>query len=373
MNQFALSRALYIIAGVAWLAMLWPYPVTLFMAASLACLSLPLYRRLHVRAARWRRQLRSKGLNTKWIRFIFGCTYHFPLLAYLSIIISCMVVPLVLLVVLVSPQAMAGIARLRELRANNFEMPPSFQQYIDDIRGFIKDNPPLDKIINDFVSNFDNLMSDAASILVSRSFGFVGSTMTMFWLLFLFLTLSVLMIVYSELLKKICCRILNVPAALIHRFTNAVYRALKAILLGIVLVALIQGILCGIGFAVAGVGSPAFWGLLATMAAPIPMLGTALVWFPLCISLWFTGNTFAAVGLAIWGTVFVAGSDNILRPFFLRQGIKASFFVLILAILCGLSVFGAVGLILGPVLLAVAMQAYEEANHYYGLPGGCKP
>lgn len=95
------------------------------------------------------------------------------------------------------------------------------------------------------------------------------------------------------------------------------------------------------------------------------MVGTALVWLPLCLSLWFTGKTMAAVGLALWGMLAVAGVDNVLRPLFLRQGINAPFFVLIIAILCGLASFGPVGLIAGPVLLAFAMQAVEEGNRIY--------
>ena len=58
---------------------------------------------------------------------------------------------------------------------------------------------------------------------------------------------------------------------------------------GIVFVALVRGALCGIAFAVAGINQPAFWGMLATLVAPIPAIGTALVWLPLCLSLWFSG------------------------------------------------------------------------------------
>lgn len=152
---------------------------------------------------------------------------------------------------------------------------------------------------------------------------------------------------------------------MLRRFTLTIHKALRAIMLGIVLVALAQGVLCGIGFSVAGVKQPAFWGMLATLVAPIPMVGTALVWLPLCLSLWFTGKTMAAVGLALWGMLAVAGVDNVLRPLFLRQGINAPFFVLIIAILCGLASFGPVGLIAGPVLLAFAMQAVEEGNRIY--------
>ena len=121
----------------------------------------------------------------------------------------------------------------------------------------------------------------------------------------------------------------------------------------------------GMGFAVAGIKQPAFWGLLATVVAPIPFVGTALVWGPLCLSLWFSGATMPAVGLALWGTLAVTSVDNILRPLFLQQGINAPFFVLIIAILCGLGSFGPMGLIIGPVLLAIAMQAVEEAHQTY--------
>ncbi len=152
---------------------------------------------------------------------------------------------------------------------------------------------------------------------------------------------------------------------MLAHFVMAAHKALRAIMFGIVFVALVQGALCGIAFAVAGINQPAFWGMLATLVAPIPAIGTALVWLPLCLSLWFSGHTMAAVGLGLWGTIVVAGIDNVLRPLFLKQGIKAPFFVLILAMLCGLYAFGAVGLIAGPILLALAIQSVEEGNYYY--------
>ena len=81
---------------------------------------------------------------------------------------------------------------------------------------------------------------------------------------------------------------------------------------------------------------------------------------PACAALIGSG-----IGLALWGVVVVAGVDNVLRPLFLQQGIKAPFFVLIIAILCGMASFGPVGLIAGPVLLAFAIQAVEEGNCTY--------
>ncbi len=73
----------------------------------------------------------------------------------------------------------------------------------------------------------------------------------------------------------------------------------------------------------------------------------------------------AAVVLLIWGVGIVSSADSFLRPLFLKTGIKASFLVLILVIFCGITAFGSAGIILGPVLLAISIQALEEGNIAY--------
>lgn len=360
-----ISRILYILAALSWLILLWPYPVTIFLAASLAILTISWYRRFRLAAIRWRKKMRQSPKPARLQRLKLSISDWFPAAAYTASLAAAIFVPLTCIVLLVSPQAVAGLARLRELRAQNFQVPPDWVEFFQSLWRHVEEYPRIVKLINDAYANIDFFITDAAGMLVSSSFGFVGSTLTLIWLVFLFFTMTVLFVVYGGLIRKTGIRIFKIPADIMKRFISAIHRALKAIMLGIVLVALIQGALCGIGFAVAGVNQPAFWGLLACFVAPIPTIGTALVWLPLCISLWFSGQTVAAVGLALWGALFVSGVDNVLRPLFLKQGIKASFFVLILSILCGLSVFGAVGLVAGPVALAFGMQAYEEANRYH--------
>lgn len=359
----SLPRILYLIAAVAWIILLWPNPVTIFLAACLSSLTLPIYRWLQKKSCVWRRRNRKR--SGRFYNFLYDLSKHFPVLAYCIFLIITLTTPIAVLVLLVSPQAVAGLDRLRELKASNFQIPPHWMEYLHSLKRFIAEYPTLEKSLNDTIANMDSLFTNAVGILVSRSFGFLGSTMNIFWLVFLFFTLCVLFTVHSRLIRKLAGRILHLPVRILNRFLLAIYKALKAVTMGIIFVALVQGALCGIGFAIAGVNQAAFWGTLATMVAPIPMVGTALVWLPLCISLWFSGKTMAAICLGLWGALFVAGVDNVLRPFFLKQGIKASFFVLILAILCGLSALGAVGLIAGPVLLAVALQALEEGNNYY--------
>lgn len=359
-----LPRLLYALACIACLLLVWANPLTLFLAACCACLTLPLFRKLRHKAEHWRQKL-ERMPRSRWGNFLSRVSRHFPLLGYTVFLLAAFFTPILMLVLLVSPQAMSGLARLRELQASNFQIPAHWMEYIHSLRRSLSEYPTLEKALNDTINNFDSMFTDAVGMLVTRGFGFLGGTFNVVWLIFLFLMLTIIFTRYSSAIRKITGRILQLPQSMLARFILAIHMALKGIMLGIVLVALVQGVLCGIGFAIAGVNQPAFWGLLATIVAPIPMVGTALIWLPLCISLWFTGNTVAAIGLALWGALFVAGVDNVLRPFFLRQGINAPFFILILAILCGLSSFGAVGLIAGPVLLAIAMQALEEANRYY--------
>lgn len=362
--KIILPRLLYLFAALAWLMLLWPNPITTFLAACFSCLTFPFYHHLRQKIGKWRIRLGKKPA-TFLTRFILGSSGYYPLIFYIVTIVLSLFIPIAALISLVSPQASAGLDRLRQLQANNFQLPPSWVEYFQHLRGILEEYPTIEKVVDEFLTNIDTFFGNAVGILVSRSFDFLGGTMTALWTIFLFFTLTGLFTVYARLIRKITCRIFLLPHSLVMRFIIAIHKALKAIMLGIVLVAIAQGFLCGIGFAVAGVNQPAFWGMLATLVAPIPAVGTALVWVPLCISLWFSGNGVSAIGLGLWGTFAVSGIDNVLRPFFLRQGIKAPFMVLIMVILCGLATFGAVGLIAGPVLLAFSLQAIEEGNHFY--------
>lgn len=330
---------LYVAATLAWGILLWPYPFTVFMSVCLSCVTYPLFQNLQGRFSA------GKALGI-----------------YIAGLCLAIIVPLAVLALLVAPQASAGLSTLQKMRETNFTLPLAWQEYFLDLKVSLSAIPGVEKILHDLQQNFDSMLSQTIGTIVSGGFGIVGSTFTALWLMFLFVTLTVLSTAYAPHLRNVCLVIFRMPAAMFDRFVVAVRGALRGVILGIVLVALAQGFLCGIAFGVAGIKQPAFWGLLATFVAPIPIVGTALVWIPLCLTLWFTGSTFAAVGLALWGTVAVAGVDNILRPLFLKQGINAPLFVLVLSILCGMASFGPVGLILGPVLIAFAMQAVKEGE-----------
>ncbi len=137
----------------------------------------------------------------------------------------------------------------------------------------------------------------------------------------------------------------------------------RSVVLGCFLIAILQGIAGGIGLAIAGV--PAiFWGAVMAFASLIPVAGTGLVWVPASIYLIAVGQWEWGVFLLLWGLCVVTMIDTILRPLFLKGRSKMSIVYVFLSILGGISYFGALGLLYGPLLLSFAMimlNIYAEA------------
>ena len=128
----------------------------------------------------------------------------------------------------------------------------------------------------------------------------------------------------------------------------------KAVLVGGLLVALLQGLAGGIGMAI--VGMPAlFCGAMMAVASLIPVLGTGLVWIPITIWFFLNGMVWQGVFTLIWCGVFVTSIDSFLRPLFMRNSANLSIFFLFMSILGGLKVFGLLGLFYGPLILGFAV------------------
>jgi predicted PurR-regulated permease PerM len=131
---------------------------------------------------------------------------------------------------------------------------------------------------------------------------------------------------------------------------------IKATLWGTVIVAVAQGTLGGVGFLIFGLPQPAFWGTVMIPASVIPVVGSTIIWGPAAVYLLFTGHITAGVGLIIWGGVVVSIIDNVLKPILMKgSGETPSIFILF-SILGGLTYFGMIGFILGPLILSFLLS-----------------
>lgn len=136
-------------------------------------------------------------------------------------------------------------------------------------------------------------------------------------------------------------------------------QTIYAIFGGSIAIGIVQGILTGIGFAIFGVPNPAVWGSVAAVAALIPGIGTSLVLIPGIIFVFVTGSTPHAIGLLVWGLVAVGLVDNILGPLFVSKGVKVHPLLVLLSVFGGLTLFGVIGFVLGPLVLALLFALLE--------------
>jgi predicted PurR-regulated permease PerM len=124
--------------------------------------------------------------------------------------------------------------------------------------------------------------------------------------------------------------------------------------------ALVQGTLIAIGFAIVGLPSPVVFGVLAALAALIPMVGTPAVWLPATIVLAAQDRWGAALFMLLWG-VFVTTIDNFLRPWLVSGRADVGTLTVFIGVLGGVSAFGPIGVFLGPLVLATAIALVRFA------------
>lgn len=131
---------------------------------------------------------------------------------------------------------------------------------------------------------------------------------------------------------------------------------LVAIFRGSLLCALVQGLIGGIGWWIAGLGSPALAGAAMAVFSLLPIGGTALVWLPGGIWAWTQGHPGAAIFLLLWGLLAVSlFSDTVLRPRLVRGSEQLSTLVVFFGVFGGLPAFGLLGIFIGPIALALAL------------------
>lgn len=137
---------------------------------------------------------------------------------------------------------------------------------------------------------------------------------------------------------------------------------------GGVTVAVAQALIGGTAFSFLGVPSPALWGFAMFVSSFIPLLGTFVVWGPVAVYLFFKGMVLNAVILVVIGVVAISSIDNILRPLIIRGKIQLPTLAIFFSILGGFKVFGFIGFIMGPLVLAlfisvIQMLQFVEDEH----------
>ncbi|MBI4347311.1 MAG: AI-2E family transporter [Elusimicrobia bacterium] len=170
-----------------------------------------------------------------------------------------------------------------------------------------------------------------------------------------------------------------VPMAPEHKATlgDRVLDTVLAVVHGVLGVALLQGVLTGIGLALFHVPFPVLLGALTALSGPIPIIGVGAVLGPVVVCLYASGLVAQAWKVLLWSVVVVGGVDNILRPILISARAKLPLWLLFFGILGGLHLYGFTGLLIGPVLVALALAfsniyRQEYAALLQGRPPGAE-
>ena len=148
---------------------------------------------------------------------------------------------------------------------------------------------------------------------------------------------------------------------MIRQTRELVYTSIAAGLM----IAALQGLAGGLVFAVLGLAAPVFWGVVMGLLALLPFVGTWVVWLPAAIWLIATGHVATGVILAVLGGTIVSSIDNVLRPAILSNRAQMNGLLMFISLLGGVSLFGLLGIVLGPLVSAMVIGLFEA----YTAPG----
>jgi predicted PurR-regulated permease PerM len=134
---------------------------------------------------------------------------------------------------------------------------------------------------------------------------------------------------------------------------------ISAVVFGTLAVAIVQGTLGGLMFWWLGLPAPILWGTIMAVLAILPLFGAALIWVPAALYLAIDGQWDKAILLTAWGTIVVGLIDNLLYPLLVKNKLRIHIVPVFIAVLGGLFAFGATGVVLGPLILAVALALVD--------------
>jgi len=144
-----------------------------------------------------------------------------------------------------------------------------------------------------------------------------------------------------------------------RRLLNQFATVVRATVKGNVVVALVQGALGWLAFWFLGITGALLWGALMALLSLLPAVGAALVWGPVALYLLSTGSIWPALGLLAWGVLVIGLVDNVLRPILVGKETRLPDYLVLVATLGGLAVFGLNGFVIGPVIAAIFIVAWD--------------
>lgn len=335
--QSAFFFGLIVVLGLISLYLLRPFSFPIFWAAVIAVIFHPIYRWIE-------KHLKQSSLS-----------------AVISVIVVIVVLflPLVLISTLLVNESVDLYQKI------------SAGDYIEKVNAMTErlDSPTLapivDKVRNEWSTQAATIAKNV-SVFIFNNIKSITQNSIRFTFMF-FIMLYTLYYFFKDG-KRMLNRIMHLSPLgdhyeqmLYQRFTSMTRATLK----GTLIIGGIQGLLGWITFALTGVEAAFIWGVVMTVIAIIPAVGSFLVWFPVGAVMLLTGNIWQGIVILLVGAIIISNIDNLLRPPLIGKETQMHPLLVLFSTLGGIILFGMSGFIIGPVIMALFLAVMSMYDHYY--------
>lgn len=297
----------------------------------------------------------SWPLQQRMIRWVRGRVGLASLITTLLVTLA-IVVPLVWLILMLRVEAISAYATVQAFLASRPTLPAA-----------IRDLPWIGQVLHESLQQMAAdpaalrqhvvLLMEESSVEVTRLIGGVGRNVAK--LFFAVLSMFFLLRDGPRLLSEARAILEGILGPTVRDYLDAIGSTTQAVVYALILGALAQGAVAGLGYWIFGIKAPVLMGAVTVLVALIPF-GAPVVWGSMAVWLLVTGHILPGTGLLLWGLLLVSWVDNIVRPLVISNATRMPFLLVVFGVLGGVLAFGLVGLFIGPVLLAVSLAIWRE-------------
>ncbi len=333
--------------GFAWI--LWPFYGAVLWGTVTAVLFAPLHRRL-LRAMAPRRSLAA--------------------FSTVLIVVAIVILPLTLIGLSLGQEASGAYAKIK---SGELDLMRLFQQVLDALPAWatglldsfgLVSLGAIQESVSASLMKGSQLLAGHALDIGQGTFDFIANLFAMLYLLFFLLR-------DRDTLAARLKGAIPLRAEQLEALTLKFVIVIRATVKGDFLVALLQGALGGLIFWFLGIGAPLLWAVVMAFLSLLPAIGAALVWMPVAIYLLATGAMWQGIVLILYGMLVIGLVDNFLRPILVGKDTKIPDYVVLISTLGGIATFGLNGFVIGPVIAAMFIAAWDifsESRHRAGAP-----
>ncbi|MGH9348269.1 MAG: AI-2E family transporter [Vicinamibacterales bacterium] len=320
--------------SAAFVAMIRAFVVTILLAAIFTGLSYPVY---------------------QWLLARLGGRRALAAVATLVLLLTLVMAPLLAVLGAGATEALRVTETIRPRLQQLVDQPGEFESRLRALPGYDRVAPYRAQILTkagELVGGTSAFLFAVLSATTRATAVFIFHFFVLLYTMFYFLTGG------PGLLRGVLAY-LPLTEADKQRMLEKFVSVTRATLKGTILIGGAQGGLGGLAFWAAGLDGAIFWGTVMTILSIIPGIGSALVWVPAAIILIATGEVWRGIALAVFCALVVGSVDNVLRPRLIGQDTRMHELLIFFSTLGGLMLFGAMGFILGPILAALFVTAWE--------------